>query len=579
MSSKAAESETLDRLKDLLIKDEKEQIQRIESRLDDPMVRAKEISQSLPEAISLSISSSSKISRTLQPVIDDSIKISVKNNPKVMADAIFPALGPGIRKAITSTIMGMIQSLNQVLNHSFSMQGLKWRFEAFRTKKQFAEVVLLHTLLYQVEQIFLIHRDSGIVLEHVVAKDIIIQDPDLVSGMLTAIQDFVKDSFKSSVEEDLETLRIGSDRSIWIEHGEHAMIAAVIRGTPPLDLRIKYRELLEEIHIKSGAALDKFDGDPLPFLVFREDLKDGLQFQEKKEKKRTSPLIWCIFIIILSISGIWAFNTFKTHQIWNQYVSQLKAQKGIIILSAQKEGGKYQIYGLCDPMAKVSKDLLQEKAKERIAIISHWRSYYSLDSEFVLTRAQKILQPPSTITLELSGNIIVAKGVASQAWIETFQKTAATIPGIDGFDDDMIQNSDKKNLDIALQKLMEAKIYYESNSTKLIEGQENLLAGVVKMIKNIQALQFKLKSPVQIVIMGHADSSGSEKVNLRLSRNRAEKFLNHLIIKGINPVLLTITGVGTSIPLTQEIKVADKRYNRAITFKTFLTTQSKAVEK
>lgn len=284
MSSNADESNTLNTLKELLLKTEKEQILRIEKRLNDPMVKAKEISQSLPEAISLSVLDNNKLSRVIQPVIDDAIKVSVQKNPKALAEALFPVLGPGIRKAISSTIMGMIQSLNQMLNHSFSIQGMKWRFEAFRTRKQFAEVMLLHTLVYQVEQIFFIHGESGIVLDHVVAENIIIQDPDLVSGMLTAIQDFVKDSFDT--DDDLNTLRMGSDKSVWIEKGEHALIAAVIKGTPPLDMRIKYRELIEEIHIKAGAALEKFDGDLHPFLIFREQLKEGLQFQEKKTPKR-----------------------------------------------------------------------------------------------------------------------------------------------------------------------------------------------------------------------------------------------------------------------------------------------------
>jgi OOP family OmpA-OmpF porin len=569
MSSSAAENQTLEVLKDLLIKGEKEQIQRIENRLDDPMVRAKEISQSLPEAIALSILNSSKISRILQPVIDDSIKISVKNNPKAMADAIAPALGPGIRTAITSTIMGMIQSLNQVLNHSFSIQGLKWRFEAFRTRKQFAEVVLLHTLLYQVEQIFLIHRESGVVLEHVVAKDIMIQDPDLVSGMLTAIQDFVNDSFHTDGHDDLETLRMGSDRSVWIENGEHALIAAVIRGTPPLDLRTRYQELIEEIHIKAGSTLEEFDGDILPFSIFREDLKDRLQFQEKTEKKRTSPLLWCIFIIILSLIGIWGFNIFMTHQAWQQYLNRLKSQKGVIVLSTEKKDGSYQIYGFHDPMAKDLQTLLQSQEKKRFTVTGHWETFYSLDPEFVFNRAQKILNPPSTVNLALIGNILVAKGQASHAWIETFQRTASTLSGIDGFNDNMIQNIDKNKLDSAIEELTAIKIYFDNNSTKFSTGQEKVLDQVFTTIQTIQALQFRLKSPVQIIIIGHTDSSGNERVNRRMSRNRAEKMLNHLIAKGINPGFFTTSGIGNKILLTKEIDTNDRQYNRAVTFKIF----------
>ena len=126
MDSEAIEEKSLEAFKNLLLQPEKDRIRQIENRLNDPMIRAKEISLFLPEAISFSVLNSNRLSRVIQPVIDASLKESVRNNPKSIADAIFPALGPGIRKAISSTVMGMVQSLNQLLNHSFSFQGMKF---------------------------------------------------------------------------------------------------------------------------------------------------------------------------------------------------------------------------------------------------------------------------------------------------------------------------------------------------------------------------------------------------------------------------------------------------------------------
>ncbi len=569
MGKKAGEDTTLARLKDLLIRPEKEQIRRIEHRLDNPMIRAEEISRSLPEAVSLSLLNGSRISRALQPAIDDSIKISVKKDPKSIADALAPALGPGIRKAVISTIMGMLQSLNQVLNHSFSIQGFKWRIEALRTRKQFAEVVMLHTLIFQVEQIFLIHRHTGIVLEHVVADGVLIQDPDLVSGMLTAIQDFVNDSFQSNTLDDLETLRMGSDRSIWIENGEHALIAVVIRGTPPLDLRTGYQEMLEEIHIKAGSALENFDGDPLPFAIFRQDLKEGLQFQKKDETKKTSPLLWIMLVIILSVTCLWIFNIYTTRQALNNYLYRLENKKGLIVISTLKKNGVYHIHGLKDPMADDPENLLKNEEKEHLKITGHWKAFYTLDPEFILTRAEKLLRPPPGIKLQLSGNTIHARGYATQTWIEMFQAMACTIPGIDKYNDDMVKNSDKIKLETLLEKLKAIKIYFDKGSSNFSRGQEQILESTFKTIQTIQTLQYRLKSPVQIIILGHTDSSGSEKLNLKLSRNRAEAIYNHLIVKGINPAFLTISGISTKIPLADEKSGDDQKYNRAISFKIF----------
>ena len=59
-----------------------------------------------------------------------------------------------------------------------------------------------------------------------------VQDADMVSGMLTAIRDFVGDSFKVSEDEGLEALKVG-ELSVWIEQGPQAVLAAVMRGSAP----------------------------------------------------------------------------------------------------------------------------------------------------------------------------------------------------------------------------------------------------------------------------------------------------------------------------------------------------------
>ena len=85
-------------------------------------------------------------------------------------------MGPAIRKAIAEALRGLVQSLNQALEHSLSWRGIKWRIEALRTGRTFAEVVLSKTLVYRVEQVFLIHRESGLLLVQAVAPEVEAQD-------------------------------------------------------------------------------------------------------------------------------------------------------------------------------------------------------------------------------------------------------------------------------------------------------------------------------------------------------------------------------------------------------------------
>lgn len=122
---------------------------------------------------------------------------------------------------------------------------------------------------------------------------------------------------------------------------------------------------------------------------------------------------------------------------------------------------------------------------------------------------------------------------------------------------------------------MTLKIYFQNNSTRFIDGQEDTFSLIIDTIQQIEKIQSKLKNPFQITILGHTDSSGTEKLNLKLSRNRAEKILNHLIVSGINPAFLNISGIGPNIPLIKENDDKDRQLNRAVSFKIFYIDSTK----
>ncbi|HEV3410710.1 MAG TPA: hypothetical protein VG095_10475, partial [Chthoniobacterales bacterium] len=86
-----------------------------------------------------------------------------------------------------------MHSLNDTAAHASTWQGLKWRLEAWRTGHRFQDVALLRSLVYRVEAVFLVHRNTGFPLLHVTAEAAATQDGDLIAGMLSDIQDFARD--------------------------------------------------------------------------------------------------------------------------------------------------------------------------------------------------------------------------------------------------------------------------------------------------------------------------------------------------------------------------------------------------
>jgi len=83
----------------------------------------------------------------------------------------------------------MIDSLNTTLEHGFSPKRLAWRFKAMFSGKSYAEIVLSHAYIYRVKQVFLIHKQSGILLKEISdIEDPSAKDADMVSSMLSAIK-------------------------------------------------------------------------------------------------------------------------------------------------------------------------------------------------------------------------------------------------------------------------------------------------------------------------------------------------------------------------------------------------------
>src|SRR5580692_11994051 len=192
-------------LRHLIVAPETEGLAAVEERLDNLEKRTCDVSEVVAEAIEMRRATGDQaLADALAPTIQETLRESVRRDPHVLADALFPVMGPAIRKSITETLRGMLESFNEALEHSLSWRGIQWRIESFRTGKPFAEIVMMHSLLYRVEQVFLIHRETGLVLNHVVAPSAPAQDASMVAGMLSAIQQFVRDSFDAKKEESLD---------------------------------------------------------------------------------------------------------------------------------------------------------------------------------------------------------------------------------------------------------------------------------------------------------------------------------------------------------------------------------------
>ncbi|MER9342705.1 OmpA family protein [Mesorhizobium sp. M0601] len=411
----------METLRQLLVGREISELSRVTHLLDEPEQLAAAVGSVLPSAAARA--PHAQLGEALAPAVERAVQRSIQKSPRTLTDILYPVFLPAIRKSIGEKIDQTFQSLNETLRHIFTWHGLKWRLEAWRTGASFSEVVLKHSLVYRVEHVFLINRNSGLLIAHVTADNATSEDPQLISSMLSAIQDFVKDSFNEKEQSGLDTIRFGELR-LWSEVGPFATLVAVIRGNPPEELHEIIRDVLLRIHDECSQALQQFDGDSSQLAGVETQLQTCVELKQEESNQGFPWLVVAAVLLVLIPAGGWFFLSWQSVQRWQTYVSRLGTQPGIIVAEQKVRDGQFYIAGLRDPLAADPQSLLAGTQVDPARVHSQWQFYQSLDPEFVLKRLTASLVPPDSVRLSIVNGRIVAEGEAPNTWIDRARAAA-----------------------------------------------------------------------------------------------------------------------------------------------------------
>jgi outer membrane protein OmpA-like peptidoglycan-associated protein len=529
---KVTEFDEFGNLRSLLLSQEQDKISHLESKvkllqaqLDSlPPATPEEVSDVLPRAIKQRNLLNNQLSKATLPLVEDNIRQSVKANPQILAEALFPAIGPAIRKAIADALGAMVQSLNQTIEYSFSPRSIKWRIEAWQTGKSFGEVVLLNTLLYRVEEIFLIHKETGLLVQHVSANIEKGQDADMVSAMLTAIQDFVRDSFSNSSDANLDTLTLG-DLAVWIERSHNLLFAAVIRGNAPFSLREKFKTAVEEIELENEDELVDFKGNADSFEQSRPILQDCLQYQLGGESSNKSSFFSPFNIGLASfglILCVFGFFWIRDYWRWSGYVSRLKAEAGIVVTDAERGWFTHSVQGLRDPFSIDPISLQKEYSVNPEKTNSQWEEYQSTNSEFILKRVKKLINPPTTVSMSFSDGILTIEGDATKTWFDDAKRISSSIVGVKEV---RINTTAIPQL---IQQIESQKIEFICNTAEYAEGQTSSIAKLSDELVQLKNSIIQSNQKLRIIILGSSDGTGEASINEKISIKRAEMLSNSL---------------------------------------------------
>ncbi len=518
------EARRLEELRTLLRGPDWDKVVELRERLSDPEKYAEDVGRALPSAVTLSRGQDQRLEQSLSPIVAESFKDTVRRDPRTFADAIFPVIGPAIRKYIANALAGIVQSINQGLNNTFTPRGLRWRWEAFRTGTSFGEIALRHSLVYRVEQVYLIHKETSLLLEHVVAENIEAQSPDMVAAMLTVIQDYFKDSFHAAPGETFDALSVG-DVSVWVEVGPEAILAAVIRGQAPVGLREEFEAALEDIHATHRVPLESFDGDAGAFATARPRLEECLHSKLAEPVARPPWFALALISVVVLLVAWWAIPRIIESRRWHAYQVRLQDEPGVVVTQVGQRDGKRYVAGLRDALAPDPQMFLDTVGLDPERVESRWDPYISLLPDLILRRARASLDPPAGLDLSLRDGVLIATGSAPTDWIDRARHVAPTIPGVVGF-----EVSDQVLSGLAAEIQRRSVLFAVGSDTPNIPEAVEEIAGQVRALD--VAARARGRS-VTVEVRGSTDDLGDSLSNARLALARAQRVRAMLLAAGV----------------------------------------------
>lgn len=531
----------LEELKNLLFGAEKRALDSIAERVQKPETRSVDVADILPEAVRRSHQQGRELVASLRDPVSQCLNESFHEAPQEYADALYPVMGPAIRKSIMHALRGFAQQINETVEQSLSAKGLKWRFQAWRTGVPFGDYLLQQTLLYRIEQVYLISRENGLLVSHVHHDASRVKDVDAVSAMFTAIQDFVKESFSPDRTGRLETADMG-EFTLWAVHGPHALLVCVIRGVPPRSLRAGLSAILERIHFRYGQDIRDYSGDTSSVPGVEDELIDCLKFQALQPKDATKGRISVpLIVVLLALSAAiiyFGLNHWLATQQQKALTQVISATPGYHVNSLTRDGDEFVLQGLRDPLAAGVDEIAANAGIDSERIVADLRPYQSLEAEIVSRRALQLLDAPSTVSVTSAGGILNLSGSATQDWINSVRNKVSA--GTLGMPVNLgnVASSDLLQLREDIAKVSSGDFYFANEAILHEEDESKLREHATKILSLVRDAE-RLGQILLIGVYGYTDGVGSVAFNSNLAKQRMDAATRILVDEGIDERLIS----------------------------------------
>lgn len=243
--------DAMNELQSLLIQSERDQIQRLRAELN-------ELEQRLADP--------ERLTGVITPILGDALSQKVREQREELIDALYPIIGQLVVRAVTEAMRELARSIDRQIRQATRLDLFWLRMKSAFTGVSYSEMILRQSIPFCTEEIYLIHRESGILLWYANAQGRPpARDADMVAPMLTAIRDFAEQVLGGRERKELNELHYGS-HLVLLEFGQTSYVGAVVSGEPPATYRADLRQRIWHFDRQCRDRLVYFNGELAGFV-------------------------------------------------------------------------------------------------------------------------------------------------------------------------------------------------------------------------------------------------------------------------------------------------------------------------
>ncbi|WP_294954670.1 OmpA family protein [Sulfurovum sp.] len=270
----------------------------------------------------------------MQSVISPVIAQEIAENKDKMIDALYPIMGGMISKYVTNAIKEMMEHINAKIEEGLSFERYKRKLKAKMTGVSETEILLEESLDATIRSLFIIQKETGLLVAEVHLENREINDPHMVASMASAIKDFVNDWTEKAEETSEVQLLSYGNATLYIESAGSVYLIAFLDTEPDFEQRSKINVFFAKIIKKYSRFFQDFDGDDsAPEIqtieeMMRKFLRETKPPVPRENAAKKNPLKYILILFLLlcfAYAAYWGKGKYELYLLEQQISRQTGA--------------------------------------------------------------------------------------------------------------------------------------------------------------------------------------------------------------------------------------------------------------